>query len=134
MGTFFKVDGFITYDHPHTLAGVEYTARAEQTPHGPLWKKGGGGDEFIGIIIDPVGETCTREGSARAGRITLEILLRHAVGLAIGSVLDLTGALILIGVNRTVHFDPEPPARPRLHETTIPPWCLRIRRFAQEEH
>jgi hypothetical protein len=33
--TFFKVDGFITYDHPHTLTGIEYTARAEQTPHGP---------------------------------------------------------------------------------------------------
>jgi hypothetical protein len=37
--TFFKVDGFITYDHPHPLARVEYTARAEQTLHGPLWKK-----------------------------------------------------------------------------------------------
>jgi hypothetical protein len=61
-------------------------------------------------------------------------MLRHAVGLAIGSVLNLTGALILTGVNRTIHFDPEPPARPRLHESTIPPWCQRIRRFAQEEH
>jgi hypothetical protein len=74
------------------------------------------------------------EGSVRAGRITLETLLRHAVGLAIGSVLDLTEALILIGVNMIIHFDPEPPARPRLLETTTPPWCLRIRRFAQEEH
>jgi hypothetical protein len=89
---------------------------------------------LTGIIIDPVEKTSAREGSIRAGRITLETLLRHAVGLAIGSVLDLTGALILIGVNRTIHFDPEPPARPRLHETTTLPWCLRIRRCAQEEH
>jgi hypothetical protein len=96
-------------DGPYTLAGVEYTARAEQTPHGLLWKKGGK-DEFTVIVIDPVEKTCTREGSVRASRCTPELMLRHAVGLAIESVLNLTNALILTGVSRTIHFAPKPPA------------------------
>jgi hypothetical protein len=62
----------------------------------------GGEDEYTGVIIEPVEETCTQEGSVRAGRCLLELLLHHAVGLAIGRVYDLNGAIVVVGVGIVV--------------------------------
>jgi hypothetical protein len=130
--TFFKVDGFVTHDAPHMLAGVMYRPREQQPARGPGWRRGKR-DDYMGVIIDPIEGTDIREGSVRAGRCSLEQLLQHAVGLAIGQVFESEGALQLEGVNQTIPLNAEAQARPRLHLSTTPPWCNRVSHVVKEQ-
>jgi hypothetical protein len=96
--TFFEVDGFITHDAPLKLAGVKYRLREKKPVRAPGWKRGNR-DEYTGVIPEPIEGTDIREGSVRPGRCSLEHLLQHAAGLAIGQVFESGGALQLVGVN-----------------------------------
>jgi hypothetical protein len=130
--TFFEVDGFITYDAPHMIAGVKYRPREKQPVRAPGWKRQKR-DEYTGVIIEPIEGTDIREGSVRSGRCSLEHLLQYAVGLAIGQVFESRGALQLVGVNQTIPLDAKAQARPRLHLSTTPPWCTRVSQFVKEQ-
>jgi hypothetical protein len=114
------------------LAGVMYRPRDQQPARGPEWRRGKR-DEYTGVIIDPIEGTDIREGSVRSGRCSLEHLLQHAAGLAIGQVLESGGALQLAGVNQTIPLDAEAQARPRLHLSTTPPWCNRVSQFVKKQ-
>jgi hypothetical protein len=109
--TFFEVDGFVTHDAPHMLAGVMYRPRDQQPDREPGWRRGKR-DDYTGVIIDPIEGTDIREGSVRSGRCILEQVLQHAAGLAIGQVFESEGALQLEGVNQTIPLDAEAQARP----------------------
>jgi hypothetical protein len=90
-------------------------------------------DEYTGVIIEPVKGSDIREESVRSGRCSLEHLLQHAVGLAIGQVYASKGELQLMGVNQTIPLDAEAQARSRLHLSTTPPWCTRVKQFVKEQ-
>jgi hypothetical protein len=118
--TFFEVDGFVTHDAPHMLAGVKYRPREQQPARGPGWRRGKR-DEYTGVIIDPIEGTDIHEGSVRSGRCSLEHLLQHATGLAIGQVVESGRPIQLEGVKHTIPLDAEAQAKPRLHLSTTPP-------------
>jgi hypothetical protein len=130
--TFFEVDGFITHDAPHMIAGVKYRPREKQPVRAPGWKRGKR-DEYTGVIIEPIEGTDIREGGVRSGRCSLEQLLQYAVGLAIGQVFESRGELELVGVNQIIPLDAEAQARPKLHMSTTPPWCTRVSQFVKEQ-
>jgi hypothetical protein len=114
------------------LAGVMYRPRDQQPNRGPGWRRGKM-DDYTGVIIDPIEGTDIREGSVRSGRCSLEQLLQHTAGLAIGQVFESEGALQLEGVNQTIPLDAEAQARPRLHLSTTPPWCNKVSQFVKEQ-
>jgi hypothetical protein len=101
--TFFE-DGFVTHDAPHMLAGVKYRPREQQLARGPGWRREKW-DDYTGGIIDPIEGTDIREGSVRPGRCSLEHLLQHAAGLAIGQVVESGRPIQLKGVNQTIPLD-----------------------------
>jgi hypothetical protein len=132
--TFFEVDGFVTHDAQHMLAGVKYRPREQQPARAPGWRKGKRKqEEYTGVIIEQIEGTDIRKGSVRSGRCNLEHLLQHAAGLAIGQVFESGGPIQLEGVNQTVPLDAEAQARPRLHLSTTPPWCNRVSQFVKEQ-
>ena len=132
-GTFFSVDGFISLNNPCMLAGLSYKQAEGQ---GEKWERKRrlfpNESEYPGMTISPVEPFLTREVSVRTSRCSLELLLRHAVGLAISTGADEYGDLTLVGVNETVVFDKKPPARHRLHESTTPAWCKRVVEWVKE--
>jgi hypothetical protein len=108
-GTFFAIDGFLTFDSPLIMAGQAFTQSAEQEAEWHKAKAQPNRDDTRGLIVEAIEETSTREESVRAGRISLEHALRHVVGLAIAKVHNAYGNLIICGVNKSIWFDSDPP-------------------------